>query len=234
MPPSNAATSRVLADSAAPAPARQLAKASAAATLDVAQGIVAKPQPTLIVVDRAYVDSVLAADSSQDASGGMALGGLGGQGASASKMRADASAPTARSLKRASSTGGFIDRAAGCYTVDTTAWLPRSRDVEAVSLVPSRIELRRERGLSGDEWGNLLTRPAPGEPALPPGAVGFWKPLGSEKVRIMLADNTSWVSLTLVVGPDSIRGPARAFSPSANRLRSAHVTGRRVLCRTEP
>ena len=189
-------------------------------------------RPTTIVVDRAYVDSVLAADSADVASGFALRARIA---AGESKMRGNAPAAAKPSLERTRSSSDVTDRVVGCYTLDTTAWQPMSRDKEEpISLVPARIELLRELGLSGDEWGNRLARPAPGEPPLPAGAVAFWKSLGGNKVRIMLADNASWVTLTLVVDADSVKGPARAYSASSDQLRSAQVAGRRVLCRTEP
>ena len=211
--------------------AERLAKASASAQGERRQ------QSTTIVIDRAYVDSVLAADSSFEPPRALPLGAIAGRGGSAqAKTRAGAPAsPPQAALERSRPAAAFTDRAAGCYTMDTTAWLPRARgETEAVSLVPARIELRRDRGLSGDEWGNLLVRPAPGEPPLPAGAVAFWKPLGNDKVRVTIADNTSWVSLTLVVGENTIEGPGRAYSPDDDRLRTSQISGRRVLCRTEP
>jgi hypothetical protein len=220
-----------MSDTAVSRRAERLAKASVSAQGELRQ------QSTTIVVDRAYVDSVLAADSSFEPPRSLSLGAIAKRGGSVdakTRVVAPASPPQA-ALERSRPAADFTDRAAGCYTVDTTAWLPRAHgETEAVSLVPARIELRRERGLSGDEWGNLLARPAPGEPPLPAGAVAFWKPLGNDTVRVTIADNTRWVSLTLVVGDNTIEGPGRAYSPDDDRLRTAQISGRRVLCRTEP
>lgn len=215
------------ADNAAPASAPGLAKSN------VEQQSY-QPRATTIVIDHAYVDSVLAADSAFETPQRLELGYSGGN-ARRAKTGATTPQAAAPSTERLRTATDFTERAVGCYTVDTTAWLPRARgETEPVSLMPARIELRRDRGLSGDEWGNLLARPAPGESPLPAGAVGFWKPLGNDKVRVTFADNTSWVSLTLVVDENAIAGPARAYSPGDDRLRTARISGRRVLCRTEP
>lgn len=225
---SDRSAAAAMADSAVSRRAERLAKTSTSAQHEVRQ------QATTIVIDRAYVDSVLEADSAFDPPRSLSLGAIRGGAAGRAKTQAAPASPQPSTLGRSRSAPDLTERAVGCYTLDTTAWSPRARgETEPVSLVPSRIELRRDRGLSGDEWGNLLARPAPGEPPLPPGAIAFWKPLGNDKVRVTIADNTSWVSLTLVMDDHSINGPARAYSPD-DRLRTAQVTGRRVLCRTEP
>jgi hypothetical protein len=131
--------------------------------------------------------------------------------------------------------GSTVDRAAGCFVIETTGWIPADQpDHGPPSILPARIELQRATGLSGDETGNRLARPAPGEPGLSPGVIGFWKPLGGDRIRVTFADDTSWVALTLVVTPESLRGPARAYSASSGRLRNTEVTARRTLCRAEP
>jgi hypothetical protein len=186
--------------------------------------------------DQAAIDSVLAADSARStqvqsyATLGAASGG------SAAKMRGATSAPSAQAplppasrLLDASST---IDRAAGCYAIEMTGWSPEDQtDRGTPSLLPARIELQRAIGLSGDERGNRLARPAPGQPGLSPGVIGFWKPLGGDRIRVTFADDTSWVALTLAVAPESMRGPARTYSASSGRLRSTEVEARRILCR---
>jgi hypothetical protein len=226
------AQNRALPDSTATTSAQTGATILGYSAGGAARDMARQDRPTTIIVDRVYVDSVLAADSA-DTQPGFALRKQVAAGEA--KMRGNAQAPAKSSMERLRTYDDFTSRVVGCYVLDTTAWLPRARgETESISLVPARIELLLERGLSGDEWGNRLARPAPGEPPLPAGAVAFWKPLGGNKVRVMLADDSSWVSLTLVVGTDSIAGPARAYSASANHLRSAQVSGRRVLCRTEP
>jgi hypothetical protein len=230
--PSSVATNRALPESTASTSAQAGAAVLGYSGAGAARDMARPDRATTIVVDRAYVDSVLAADSADTPPGFMLRKQIA---AGEAKVRANAQAPASSSVERLRRLEDITSSAVGCYTLDTTAWLPRSRgETEPISLVPARIELLLDRGLSGDEWGNRLARPAPGEPPLPAGAVAFWKPLGGNKVRVMLADNSSWVSLTLVVGPDSITGPARAFSAATNHLRNAQVTGRRVLCRTEP
>ena len=182
--------------------------------------------------DLAAIDSVLAADSAQ---GVPSYATLGAQSAgSARKMQGATSAPSAAAPAPSRLLGiiSTIDRAAGCYLIETTGWVPDDEaDHGSRSLLPSRIELQRAIGLSGDERGNRLARPAPGEPGLPPGVIGFWTPLGSDKIRVTFADDTGWVALTLVVTPGSVQGPGRAYSASSGRLRSTEVTARRTLCR---
>jgi hypothetical protein len=187
--------------------------------------------------DQAAIDSVLAADSarSTQVQGYATLGA--GSGGSAAKMRGATSAPSAPTpsqgvVSRLLDARSIIDRAVGCYVIETTGWIPEDQpDRGTPSLLPARIELQRAIGLSGDERGNRLARPAPGEPGLSPGVIGFWKPLGGDRIRVTFADDTSWVALTLAVAPESVRGPARTYSASSGRLRSTEVEARRILCR---
>ena len=184
--------------------------------------------------DHAAIDSVLAADSARSTQGYAALGAA--SGGSAAKMREATSAPSAQTPLPAASrlrdASSIIDRAAGCYVIETTGWVPDDEADHGISsLLPLRIELQRAIGLSGDERGNRLARPAPGEPTLSPGVIGFWKPLGGDRIRVTFADDTSWVALTLAVAPESMRGPARTYSASSGRLRSTEVEARRILCR---
>jgi hypothetical protein len=186
--------------------------------------------------DQAAIDSVLAADSALNiqAQGYATLGAA--SGGSAAKMRGATSAPSAQAplppASRLLDASSIIDRAAGCYVIGTTGWIPDDQpDRGTPSLLPARIELQRAIGLSGDERGNRLARPAPGQPGLSPGVIGFWKPLGGDRIRVTFADDTSWVALTLAVAPESMRGPARTYSASSGRLRSTEVEARRILCR---
>lgn len=203
--------------------AQSLAKADVAARREVVQ------QENK---DRAAIDSVLAADSARSVPGYATLGVQ--SAGNAAKMRGATSAPAAAApaqsrLREPSST---VDRAAGCYEIETPGWAPEAEaDHDSPSLLPSRIELQRAVGLSGDERGNRLARPAPGEPALSPGVIGFWTPLGSDKIRVTFADDTGWVALTLAVEQESVHGPGRSYSASSGRLRSTEVTARRTACR---
>jgi hypothetical protein len=203
--------------------AQTLAKADVAARREVAQEE---------SKDRATIDSVLAADSARTVPGYATLGAQSAGGAA--KMRGATSAPSAvaPAPSRLLGTSSTVDRAAGCYMIETTGWAPEGEaDHDSPSLLPSRIELQRAIGLSGDERGNRLARPATGEPGLPPGVIGFWTPLGSDKIRVTFADDTGWVALTLAVGAESVHGPGRAYSASSGRLRSTEVTARRTACR---
>jgi hypothetical protein len=182
--------------------------------------------------DRAAIDSVLAADSSRGVQGYATLGAQ--STGNAAKMRVATAAPSAAAPapSRLLGTTSTVERAAGCYVIETTGWAPVDESDHATpSLLPSRIELQRAIGLSGDERGNRLARPAPGEPGLSPGVIGFWTPLGNDKIRVTFADNTGWVALTLEVAPESVHGPARAYSAASGRLRSTEVTARRTACR---
>jgi len=184
--------------------------------------------------DQAAIDSVLAADSARSTQSYATLGAA--SGGSAAKMRGATSAPSAQAPLPAASrlldARNIIDRATGCYAIETTGWIPDDQpDRGTPSLLPARIELQRAIGLSGDERGNRLARPAPGEPGLSAGVIGFWKPLGGDRIRVTFADDTSWVALTLAVAPESARGPARTYSASSGRLRSTEVEARRANCR---
>jgi hypothetical protein len=188
--------------------------------------------------DQAAIDSVLAADSARNiqAQGYATLGAA--SGGSAAKMRGATSAPSAQAplppASRLLDASRIVDRAAGCYVIETTGWIPDDQpDRGSPSLLPTRIELQRAIGLSGDERGNRLARPAPGEPGLSPGVIGFWKPLAGDRIRVTFADDTSWIALTLAVAPESARGPARTYSASSGRLRSTEVTATRTACRRE-
>jgi hypothetical protein len=186
--------------------------------------------------DQAAIDSVLAADSARSTQGYATLGAA--SGGSAAKMRGATSAPAAQAPLPAASrlldARSILDRAAGCYAIETTGWIPDDQpDRGTPSLLPARIELQRAIGLSGDERGNRLARPAPGEPGLSPGVIGFWKPLGGDRIRVTFADDTSWVALTLALAPESARGPARTYGASSGRLRSTEVTATRTACRRE-
>jgi anti-sigma factor RsiW len=184
--------------------------------------------------DQAAIDSVLAVDSARGTQSYATLGAA--SGGSAAKMRGATSAPSVQAplppASRLLDASSIIDRAAGCYAIETTGWIPDDQpDRGTPSLLPARIELQRAIGLSGDERGNRLARPAPGEPGLSPGVIGFWKPLAGDRIRVTFADDTSWVALTLAVAPESVRGPARTYSASSGRLRSTEVEARRVPCR---
>ena len=183
----------------------------------------------------ARIDSVLAADSARGSSGYAVLEERAA--AMSKKTRgtagaAQAPAPAAPGLRAATAP---YDRAPGCYALVVSAWSPgNDHPSAATALLPTRIELRRVAGVSGDEQGNRLARPAPGEPTLRPGAIGFWKSLGDDRIRVTFADGSSWIVLTLAVDPDAVHGPARAWSATTGRLQSAEVAGQRTTCRREP
>jgi hypothetical protein len=194
---------------------------------------------------RQNVDSILAADSAGPSS---LYSRLDGQLGALSTRTADAVAQAAPSMRsgtakraaaapappRLSAPVSVSDRAAGCYMLSITPRRPGESSSGGVSgLLPAQLELRRTLGVSGDEQGNSLARPAPGEPALRPGVVGFWKSVGDDKIRVTFADDTSWVVLTLVVTPESVSGPARRWSASTASLESADVRGRRTICRPQ-
>jgi hypothetical protein len=193
---------------------------------------------TRLVVDPAYVDSVLAADS-------LAITGLSsGSGAGARKTLGYAQAGTASAAPspapaaplparaKTTRTDGIVSRAAGCWTIDTSAWSPRAGDGDE-PLLPSRVELRTERGLLGDEWGELILRPAPGERNFPAGSAATWKPIGRDGFRMTMGDSTQWTVVTVTLEGDSLRGRARSYEGKRGRIRTAGVTGQRVVCRTE-
>jgi hypothetical protein len=120
--------------------------------------------------------------------------------------------------------------AAGCYVVETSDLLPAD-GARTTRRLPARMELQQTLGLSGDERGNHLARPAPGELSLPPRTIGFWKPLGDDRIRVTFANERGWTVLTLDVTAASLRGPARSFAASDGTLRSSDVIAHRTSCR---
>lgn len=186
-----------------------------------------------LVVDRAMVDSVLAADSVAVAARPLGSGGVGraaGDLAKAAPAGAPAEPRMRAAMKRSDSE---VTRASGCWVIDTGAWSPRARDDEDMALLPRRVELRAERGVLGDERGELVLRPAPGEESFPAGTAATWKPLGRDGIRMTIGDSTSWVVATVTLDGDALHGRVRAYEAAGGRIRSAELTGRRVVCRTE-
>ena len=182
-----------------------------------------------IVIDRGYVDSVLAADSLETADTYVA----GGRApAAAARIAAPQSDRVARSEARPSGSPTML-RAEGCWLLETSAWSPRYRAADTLRLLPRRIELMLDRGIA-DEAGERLVRPAPGEPALPIGATGIWRVIATNQVRLTIATHDRWTTVTLTVGDDSLSGTARSYSDVDRLLRRATVSARRVVCRTEP
>ena len=195
-----------------------------------------------IVLDRAYVDSVLAADSVAAVSGRSVASGAG-MGAAAYADAAPAPAAAAKSAGAAAPMAqriaprgeSTIMRAAGCWIVDTTAWVPAARAGRDTSaLLPRRIELRAERGLLGDEWNELILRPAPGEPPFPAGTAAIWKPIGRDSYRLTIGEAERWISATITIEGDSLTGRARDYAGERGPIRTAELKGRKAVCRTEP
>lgn len=196
----------------------------------------AEPPVPRIVIDRGYVDSVLAADSLETADTYLA----GGRAPAAARVAAPQSDRAARSETRSEtrsearpSGSPTMMRAQGCWLLETSPWSPRYRATDTLRLLPRRIELMLDRGIA-DEAGERLVRPAPGEPALPIGATGIWRVIATNQVRLTIATHDRWTTVTLTVGDDSLSGTARAYSNVDRLLRRATVSARRVVCRTEP
>ncbi len=189
---------------------------------------IAEPRTPRIVIERAYVDSVLAADSMATAIGqpvsGRAFGGA-----------SRAAAPQlGRASERSRPSGSpTVMRAQGCWLLETSAWSPRLRGRDTLMLLPRRVELQLDRGIVGEESGERLVRPAPGDPAMSPGVTGYWRVIASDQVRFTLTDRNRWTTVTATVSDDSLAGTARAYTDSDRLLRSATVSARRVVCRTE-
>ena len=188
----------------------------------------AEPLPPRIVIDRAFVDSVLAADSLETADVYSATGRV--------PLAARSASPQ---LDRGRESGARLSanptmlRAQGCWLLETSAWSPRYRATDTLRLLPRRIELMLDRGIA-DEAGERLVRPAPGDPTLPIGATGIWRVIATNQVRLTIATRDRWTTVTLTVGDDSLSGTARAYSEVDRLLRRATVSARRVVCRTEP
>jgi len=153
--------------------------------------------------------------------------------APAAAKSAGAAAPMARrAAPRGEST---IMRAAGCWIIDTTAWSPIARaGTDTSALLPRRIELRTERGLLGDEWNELILRPAPGEPPFPAGTAAIWKPIGRDSYRLTIGEAERWISATITIDGDSLSGRARDYAGERGPIRTAELKGRKAVCRTEP
>ncbi|NUS96553.1 MAG: hypothetical protein HOQ11_03995, partial [Gemmatimonadaceae bacterium] len=187
-----------------------------------------------IVLDRVYVDSVLAADSAA-AVAGRSFGSGAGAGVAA---YAGAAAPSARApmAKRAiARPENAITRASGCWIVDTSAWTPAAhRGSDSTALFPRRIELRAERGVLGDEFNELILRPAPGEPPFPAGTAAVWKPIGRDGYRLTIGDAARWIAATITIEGDTLSGRARDYHGERGTIRSSELSGRRAVCRTEP
>lgn len=188
-----------------------------------------------LVLDRAYVDSVLAADSVA-AIVGRPLGTIGGASGGAARANAQTAAAAPSMARKAPvRTDGTIAAATGCWIVDTSAWSPRARNAdESEPLLPGRVELRAERGVLGDEMNELLLRPAPGEPPFPVGTAAVWKPIGRDSYRLTVGDASRWVTATVTLDGDSLSGRARDYQGERGPIRTAELSGRRVVCRTEP
>lgn len=252
----NVAEQRIAADTAGVAATRAESRARRAemsvavvpeARQDMATDRIAGSRDaTRLSIDRAYVDSVLAADS-------MAIAGLpadealGLSARRAPSYAAGSAAPAAAPMAPPSAASGAaralnktrtdspVMRAAGCWTLDTGSWSPRLRGRETgEALLPRRVELLTRRGMLGDEWGELLLRPAPGEPPFPAGTAATWKVIGHDAYRLTVGDSTRWVVATLTLDADSLSGRARDYQGTPAMIRTAELRGRRVVCRTEP
>ncbi|HEX2777919.1 MAG TPA: hypothetical protein VHM30_00355, partial [Gemmatimonadaceae bacterium] len=177
---------------------------------------------------------VLAADSAAVATRPLGSEGRGLVAGDLAKAAPSAGAAVPRmrvAMKRSESE---VTRASGCWAIDTGAWSPRARDGEDAALLPRRVELRAERGVLGDERGELVLRPAPGEESFPVGTAATWKPIGRDGLRMTIGDSTSWVVATVTLDGDALHGRARAYEGAGGRIRTAELVGRRVVCRTEP
>ena len=226
-----------VATAAPPLVARSSASAAGATTGALAQASVAAapseaPVPR-IVIDRGYVDSVLAADSLETADTYLAGGRAPAAAARIAAPQSDRVARSeARSEARPSGSPTTL-RAQGCWLLETSPWSPRYRATDTLRLLPRRVELMLDRGIA-DEAGERLVRPAPGEPTLPIGTTGIWRVIATNQVRLTIATRDGWTTVTLTVGDDSLSGTARAYSDVDRLLRRATVSARRVVCRTEP
>ena len=178
---------------------------------------------------RTDVDSVLVSDSARRAESA-AADRVNARDFAMQKRAVAAPSVAATAMPRRVEPETFGELATGCYTVETSGWLPAD-GARTTPRLPARMELQQTLGLSGDERGNHLARPAPGEPPLPAGTIGFWKPLGENRIRVTFADERGWTVLTLDVAAESLRGPARSFLASDGTLRSSEVLAHRTICR---
>jgi hypothetical protein len=177
---------------------------------------------------RTEIDSILASDSSRREEN-VAADRVTSRDFAMQKRAAAAPSAVAKAMPSRVEPENVSELAAGCYVVETSDWLPAD-GARTTRRLPARIELEQTLGLSGDERGNHLARPAPGEPPLPPGTIGFWKPLGDDRIRVTFADERGWTVLTLDVTAASLRGPARSFAASDGTLRSSDVIAHRTSC----
>ena len=210
-----------------PATAGGVAGGAAARTNAPQGAIMAEAPVPRIVIERGYVDSVLAADSLETADATPAIGR-----APAAQRRA--AAPQLERVESPRPAGSPTTmRAQGCWLLETSEWSPRFRSTDTLRLLPRRIELRLDRGVA-DEAGERLVRPAPAEPAFAMGTTGIWRVIATNQIRLTIATHERWTTVTMTVGEDSLSGTARAYSGVDRLLRRAAVSARRVVCRTEP
>ena len=58
--------------------------------------------------------------------------------------------------------------------------------------------------------------------------------IGHDAYRLTVGDSTRWVVATLTLDDDSLSGRARDYQGAPAMIRTAEISGRRVVCRTEP
>lgn len=146
-----------------------------------------------------------------------------------SVMMSGAMSPMAKAIAPASATDA-VQRLAGCYALEAAWTASAERGQAAAALLPTRVELTRDRDASANP-GTLVLRPAPGERAFAARTRGEWKALGGNTVELQIRDDaTGRVSAILSIAADSVSGEARAYAGEKSVPLVAAVKGQRVAC----